>query len=62
MGVFWSVVPFSLIEVYRRFGSVYFFESTSEAPVDFYQTIRRNNPKDSQIYIGYFLWKIFMIK
>jgi hypothetical protein len=54
MTVFWNFVPFSLVEIYRRFtGACYLIDlimeavSTSETSVNIYQTTRRNIPEDS---------------
>jgi hypothetical protein len=51
MAVFWVVAPCILIEVYRRFRGACCLhhqgESSSETSVNFYQTTRCNNPKDS---------------
>jgi hypothetical protein len=58
MAVFWTVTSCSLVDVYRRFRGAYKAialmmeaESTSEMSVNFYQTTRRNNPKDSHLNI-----------
>jgi hypothetical protein len=69
MAVFWVVAPCSLVEVYRRFrgacclhyqGDVTSLTAlmveaagTSEMPVKFYQTTRRNDPEDSHLNICY---------
>jgi hypothetical protein len=47
--VFWVVAPCSLVEVYERFRGAFCLhhQGTSETSVNFYQTIRRNNPEDS---------------
>jgi hypothetical protein len=51
MAVFWVVVPYSLIEVYRRFIALMMEAvSTSETSVNFYQTTRRYNPEDSYLH------------
>jgi hypothetical protein len=59
MTVFWVVAPCSLVQVYQRFrvlaasiikaliALMVAAASTSETSVNFYQTIRRNNPEDS---------------
>jgi hypothetical protein len=56
MAVFWVVVPYSLVEVYRRFRGTYCLislmmeaEGTSETLANFYQTIRHYNPEDSHL-------------
>jgi hypothetical protein len=56
VAVFWTVAPYSLGEVYRRFRGtccliVLMMEavSTSETSLNFYQTTRRYNPEDSQV-------------
>jgi hypothetical protein len=61
MAIFWIVAPFSLVEVYRRFSGTCCLHdvlmmkaaSTSETPLNFYQTTWRNNPEDS--HIQYFI-------
>jgi hypothetical protein len=55
MAVIWAIAPCSLLEVYRRFRGHLLIAlmmeaaSTSETSVNFYQTIRRNNPEDSHL-------------
>jgi hypothetical protein len=55
MAVFWVVEPCSLVEVYRRYrGAIALImeaASTSETSLNFYQTTRRYNPKDSHLHI-----------
>jgi hypothetical protein len=48
MAVFWAVVPCSLAD--GRW-ALMMEGSTSETSVNFYQTTRRNNPEDSQLWI-----------
>jgi hypothetical protein len=66
MAVFWVVAPCSLVEIYRRFRDACCLynqgdqasiialitegASTSETSANFYQTTRRNNPKDSHLH------------
>jgi hypothetical protein len=46
MAVFWIVAPCSLVEAITLMMEA---ASTSETSVNFYQTTRRNNPKDSNL-------------
>jgi hypothetical protein len=46
MAVFWVVVPCSLVALMMEAAR------TSETLVNFYQTTRRYNPKDSHLLIG----------
>jgi hypothetical protein len=63
MAVFWAVAPCNLVEVYQRFRGTccsiirvvmiaLMMEAarTSETPVSFYQTTRRNSPKGSHLH------------
>jgi hypothetical protein len=61
MAVFWVVAPCSVVELYQRFrgpcclhhqGDALMMEAarTSETSVNFYQTTRRYNPKDSHLH------------
>jgi hypothetical protein len=57
MAVFWVVAPCSLVDIYRRFrGTCVEAASISKTSVNFNQTTRRKNPKDSHLH------KIFMLK
>jgi hypothetical protein len=49
MALFWVVAPCSLVEVYQRFILMMEAAGTSETPVNFYQTTRRNNSEDSHL-------------
>jgi hypothetical protein len=54
--IFQVVVPYGLVEVYRRIRDACYLRhqgdnaSTSETSENFYQTIRRNNPEDSCLH------------
>jgi hypothetical protein len=60
MAVFWVVAPCSMVEVYRHFRGPFCLHHqgdgvmeaarTSETLVNFYQTTRRCNPKDSRFH------------
>jgi hypothetical protein len=73
MAVFWVVAPCSLVEVYRRFRRLQTFyhqkiialmmeaASTSETPVNFYQTTRHNNPEEIHLQtMGCFKNRLFL--
>jgi hypothetical protein len=48
---FWDVASCSLVEVYRPVIALMMeTSSTSETSVNFYQSIRRNNPQDSHLH------------
>jgi hypothetical protein len=64
MAVFWVVAPCSLVELYRRFRGAYCLHhqgdsddgtpmteaaSTSEKPINFYKTARRNILENSHL-------------
>jgi hypothetical protein len=65
MVVFCFPVPFSLVEVYRRFrrypddALMMEAESTSYMSVNFYQTKRYNNPEYSHIDFSVFTYHWF---
>jgi hypothetical protein len=72
MVIFWVVAPCSLEEVYRHFrgacchmrllARIMEAVSTSETSVNFYQTIRRNNPEDSHLdRVQLVYWMLFMV-
>jgi hypothetical protein len=50
MAVFCVVAPYSLVEVYRRFGGACCLHHQNKMSVNFYQTTRRNNPEDSHLH------------
>jgi hypothetical protein len=56
MIVFWDVAPSSLVEVHRRFRGAHCLhhqdDRTSETPINFYETTRRNIPQDSYFNIA----------
>jgi hypothetical protein len=57
MTVFWVAALFSMVKVYQRFRGIATSialmteaASTSETPVNFYQTTRRYNPEDRHLH------------